>query len=151
VTIRENTLKAHSINNSASASAARIAASAMLIAAAAAPVVAAAQKFDAAGIARTETVRHEFDGKNEAIQVRVDFAPGSAFPKHSHPGTEIAYVLGGTVEYELNGKTIRLKAGESLFIPAGAVHSAKNVASGVSSELATYVVEKNKPIVVLQK
>lgn len=108
-------------------------------------------KFDAGGIARTETVRREFDGKREAIQVRVDFAPGAAFPKHSHPGVEIAYVLSGTVEYELEGKTLRLKAGESLFIPAGAVHSAKNVGAEVCSELATYVVDKNKPIVILDK
>ena len=110
-----------------------------------------APKFDAKGIARTETVRSEFDSKREAIQVRVDFAPGASFPKHSHPGVEIAYVLSGTIEYEMNGKTIRLQAGESLYIPAGAVHSAKNVGTGVTSELATYLVEKNKPIVVLDK
>ncbi len=110
-----------------------------------------APKFDAKGIARTETVRSDFDGKREAIQVRVDFAAGSSFPAHSHPGAEIAYVLSGVIEYEMNGKTFRLKAGESLFIPPGAVHSAKNVASGVTSELATYIVEKGKPIVVLAK
>jgi quercetin dioxygenase-like cupin family protein len=108
-------------------------------------------KFDASGIARTETVRRAFDDKREAIQVRVDFAPGAAFPKHSHPGVEIAHVLSGTVEYELEGKTVRLKAGESLFIPAGAVHSAKNVGGDVCAELATYVVDKNKPIVILDK
>lgn len=108
-----------------------------------------APKFDAKGIARTETVRSDFDGKREAIQVRVDFAPGASFPAHSHPGVEIAYVLSGTIEYEMNGKTFRLKAGESLFIPAGTVHSAKNVGSGIISELATYIVEKGKPIVVL--
>jgi quercetin dioxygenase-like cupin family protein len=108
-------------------------------------------KFDAKGIARTETVRSEFDGNRQAIQVRVDFAPGASFPKHSHPGVEIAYVLNGSIEYEMDGKTIRLKAGESLYIPAGAVHSAKNIGSGVSSELATYIVDKDKPIVVLSK
>jgi quercetin dioxygenase-like cupin family protein len=108
-------------------------------------------KFDASGIARTETVRREFDSTREAIQVRVDFAPGAAFPAHSHPGVEIAHVLSGTVEYSLAGNTVRLQAGESLFIPAGAVHSAKNVGAGVCAELATYVVDKNKPIVVLAK
>lgn len=112
---------------------------------------ASAQKFDAKGIARTESVRHDFDGNREAIQVRVDFAPGASFPKHSHPGVEIAYVLEGTIEYEMNGKTFRLQAGESLYIPAGAAHSAKNVSTGVTAELATYLVEKNKPIVVLEK
>lgn len=110
-----------------------------------------APKFDAKGIARTETVRSEFDSTREAIQVRVDFAAGASFPKHSHPGVEIAYVLNGVIEYELNGKVVRLKAGESIYIPAGAVHSAKNVGSGITSELATYLVEKNKPIVILDK
>lgn len=110
-----------------------------------------APKFDSKGIARTETVRSEFDAKREAIQVRVDFASGASFPKHSHPGAEIAYVLSGVIEYELNGKTVRLKAGESIYIPAGTVHSAKNVAAGTTSELATYVVEKNQPIVILDK
>lgn len=112
---------------------------------------AAPPKFDSKGIARTETVRQAFDSQREAIQVRVDFAPGASFPKHSHPGVEIAYVLSGTIEYELEGKTIRLQAGESLYIPAGAVHSAKNIGNGVISELATYVVEKNQPIVILAK
>ncbi|QBE67244.1 cupin domain-containing protein [Pseudoduganella lutea] len=112
---------------------------------------AAAPKFDAKGIARTETVRRDFDGNREAIQVRVDFAPGASFPKHSHPGVEIAYVLSGTIQYELDGKTITLQAGESLYIPAGAVHSAKNVGPDITAELATYLVEKNKPIVILDK
>ena len=110
-----------------------------------------AQMADAKGIARTETVRHDVDGRTEAIQVRVDFAPGAGFPKHSHPGIEIAYVLSGTVAYEMDGKTIRLQAGESLYIPAGAGHSARNVGTGASAELATYLVEKNQPIVILDK
>ncbi|MCE3607285.1 cupin domain-containing protein [Massilia sp. P8910] len=110
-----------------------------------------AQQFGPNGLARTETVRHEFDSAREAIQVRVDFAPGSSAPKHTHPGVEIAYVLSGTIVYEMDGQTIRLQAGESLYIPAGAAHSARNAAPGVSAELATYLVEKNKPLVVLDK
>ncbi|AXA93299.1 cupin domain-containing protein [Massilia sp. YMA4] len=125
---------------------------ALLAAPALAQQPAAAQpKFDSKGIARTETVRHAFDSERDAIQVRVDFAPGASFPKHSHPGVEIAYVLSGTIEYEMDGKTVRLQAGESLYIPAGAVHSAKNIGNGIISELATYVVEKNQPIVILAK
>ena len=42
-----------------------------------------------------------------------------------------------------------LKAGEVLFIPAGMVHSAKNVGRGDAAELATYIVEKGKPLLVL--
>ena len=44
-----------------------------------------------------------------------------------------------------------LKAGDVYFIPAGAVHSAKNVGSGNAAELATYIVEKGKPLLELAK
>ena len=82
--------------------------------------------------------------------MRVDFAPGVAFPRHSHPGAEVAYVLEGTLEYQLDGKpSVTLKAGEALFIPAGAIHTAKNVGSVKAVELATYIVEKAKPLLVL--
>lgn len=115
--------------------------------------LALAQQFDANGIARTEIVRHDIgDAAHEAIQVRVDFAPGAAFPRHTHPGTEIAYVAAGTMEYQLNDQPpVTLRTGQSLFIPEGTIHSAKNVGAGDASELATYVVAKGKPIVVTSK
>ena len=105
------------------------------------------------GIGRTDVMRSDLSTPGrEAIQVRVDFTPGAAFARHSHPGEEIAYVLEGTMEYQIDGKPpVTLKAGEALFIPAGAVHSAKNVGSGQASELATYIVEKGKPVLVLAK
>ena len=103
-----------------------------------------------AGIKRSDVVRQDLNlAGHEAIQVRVDFAPGAAFGKHTHPGAEIAYVLEGSLEYQLEGKPVTLKVGEALFIPAGAVHSARNASAGNASELATYVVEKGKPLVVL--
>ena len=40
-------------------------------------------------------------------------------------------------------------AGEALMVPAGTVHSVKNVGAGTASELATYVVEKGKPFLVV--
>jgi quercetin dioxygenase-like cupin family protein len=36
--------------------------------------------------------------------VRVDLAPGAAFPKHTHPGEEVIYVFEGTLEYDVEGK-----------------------------------------------
>ena len=105
------------------------------------------------GIKRTDALRHDLGiAAREVIQVRVDFAPGVAFPRHSHPGVEVAYVLEGTLEYQFEGKPpVTLKAGEALFIPAGTIHSAKNIGSGNGAELATYIVEKGKPLVVLAK
>jgi quercetin dioxygenase-like cupin family protein len=106
-----------------------------------------------AGSRRTDLQQHDLSAPGrEAVQVRVDFDPGYAFPRHTHPGEEIIYVLEGTLEYEVDGKPpVRVKAGEVLFIPAGTIHSAKNVGSGNGAELATYVVEKGKPLLTLVK
>ena len=101
------------------------------------------------GVKRTDLLRHDLGVPGrEVVQVRVDFAPGVAFPPHSHPGEEIAYVIEGLLEYRFEGKPpVTLKAGEVLFIPAGTIHSAKNVGTGNAAELATYLVEKGKPLV----
>jgi len=106
-----------------------------------------------ASLKRTDLQRHDLSTPGqEAIQVRVDFPPGVAAPNHKHPGEEIIYVLEGTIEYQLEGKQpVTLKAGEVLFVPAGVPHSAKNAGKVNASELATYVVEKGKPLVTLVK
>jgi quercetin dioxygenase-like cupin family protein len=125
-----------------------IAAAALALAGVLAQTAASAQQ---TGIGRTEVQRHDLGlPGREVVQVRVDFEPGAGFPRHRHPGEEVAYVLEGTVEYRLEDKPpITLKAGDSLFIPAGTVHAARNLGSGKASELATYVVEKGKPAVEL--
>lgn len=105
------------------------------------------------GITRTDLQRHDLSAPGrEAVQVRVDIAPGKAFGRHTHPGEEIIYVLAGTLEYDVDGKPpATLKAGDVLFIPAGTVHAAKNVGNVTASELATYIVEKDKPLLTLVK
>ena len=107
----------------------------------------------APGITRTDLQQHDLSVPGrEVVQVRVDFAPGVLAPAHKHPGEEIVYAIEGLLEYRLEGKPpVTLKAGEVLFIPAGTVHEVKNVGSGNAAELATYVVEKGKPLVVLAK
>jgi len=105
------------------------------------------------GVKRIDLQRHDLSVPGrEVIQVRVELAPGVQFPKHSHPGEEIVYVLEGLIEYEVEGKEpVTLKAGDVLFVPAGAVHSARNVGRSNAAELATYIVEKGKPLLVMVK
>lgn len=112
-----------------------------------------AQAQQPAGFARTDLQRHDLSASGrEAVQVRVDIAPGKAFGRHTHPGEEIIYVLTGTLEYDVDGKPpARLRAGDVLFIPAGTVHAARNVGDVTASELATYIVEKDKPLLTLVK
>lgn len=96
---------------------------------------------------------HGLKGTNRQVfQSEVTLEPGAEFPRHSHPGEEFIYVLKGTWEYQLDGQPpVTVKAGEVLFIPYGAVHSAKNVGDDTGIELATHVVEKGKPLLTLAK
>ena len=103
------------------------------------------------GIKRTDLLRHDLSvAGREVVQVRVDFAPGAAFGRHTHPGEEIAYVIEGSLEYQVEGKSpVTLGAGDALFIPAGTIHAARNVGTGNGAELATYFVEKGQPLVAM--
>ncbi|WFU21728.1 cupin domain-containing protein [Bradyrhizobium sp. CB1717] len=128
----------------------RVLSSAVLLAANLFTLPAAAAQ---AGVTRTDLQRHDLSSPGrEAVQVRVDLAPGVAFGRHTHPGEEIIYVLTGAIEYDVEGKPpVTLKAGDVLFIPAGTVHAAKNVGAETASELATYIVAKDKPLLTLAK
>ena len=105
------------------------------------------------GIKRIDVQRSDLSVPGrEVIQVLVEFAPGAAFPNHAHPGEEIAYVTEGVLEYVLEGRPpVTLRAGDSLFIPAGVPHAVRNVGTGKAAELATYIVEKGKPLLALIK
>jgi quercetin dioxygenase-like cupin family protein len=102
------------------------------------------------GVTRTELQRHDLSVPGrEMVQARVDIAEGRTAPNHTHPGEEIIYVLEGTLEYRIAGQApVKLKRGDVLFVPAGAVHSATNVGTGNAAELGTYFVEKGKPLLV---
>ncbi|MBC8999230.1 cupin domain-containing protein [Pseudomonas sp. N40(2020)] len=104
------------------------------------------------GLSRTDLVRQDLGAADrEVIQARVDFEPGVTSPKHAHPGVEVAYVISGTFEYQLEGRApVILKAGDSLFIPAGVAHVASNVGKEKASELATYIVKKGEPLLILK-
>ena len=102
-----------------------------------------------AGIRRIDLQRNDLSVPGrEVVQTIVELDPGVTSSRHTHPGEEIVYVLeGAPLEYEVEGKPpVTLKPGDVLFIPAGAIHSAKNVGSRKGAELATYIVEKGKPL-----
>ena len=101
---------------------------------------------------RADLQRHDLSVPGrEVIQVRIDFDPGYVAPMHTHPGEEVIYVIEGTLEYEIGGKKSRVKAGDVLFVPAGTPHTVTNIGSDNGAELATYIVEKGKPLITLVK
>lgn len=104
----------------------------------------------AGGVTRTDLQRHDLsiDGR-ETVQARIDIAPGAVAPWHRHPGEEVIYVLEGTLEYQLEGQApVAISTGEVLFVPAGTAHIARNRTTANGAELAIYIVEKGKPLLV---
>jgi len=102
-----------------------------------------------AGIKRIDLQRHDLSASGrEVVQVIVELDPGVTSSRHTHPGEEVVYVLAGApLEYQVEGRPpVTLEPGDVLFIPAGAIHAAKNVGSRRGAELATYIVEKGKPL-----
>ena len=103
------------------------------------------------GLTRTDLQRHDLSiPGHEVIQNRVDITPDAPPVRHKHPGEEIIYVLKGTLEYSIDGREpATFNPGEVLLVPPETVHSVRNIGGGNAAELATYIVEKGKPLVVL--
>jgi quercetin dioxygenase-like cupin family protein len=100
------------------------------------------------GLTRTGLQRHDLSVPGrEVIQNRVDIDSDAPPIRHWHPGEEIIYVLEGSLEYAIDGEdSAVVDAGGALTVPAEVVHSVRNVGDGNATELATYVVEKGKPL-----
>ena len=103
-----------------------------------------------AGVTRTDLQRHDLSiAGRETVQARIDIAPGAVAPWHRHPGEEVIYIIEGTLEYQLEGQpAVTVTAGQVLFVPAGVAHMARNRTASNGAELATYIVEKGKPLLV---
>jgi quercetin dioxygenase-like cupin family protein/predicted MFS family arabinose efflux permease len=105
----------------------------------------------APGITRTDLQQHDLSAPGrEVIQNRVEISPDAPSVRHTHPGEEIIYVLEGSLEYQIDGlPTATFNAGDALLVRANTVHAVRNVGDGNATELATYVVEKGKPFLVV--
>ena len=123
----------------------KIVLSLLCVAAAAAPFLTGAQP---AGFKRIPIQRGDLSVPGrEVVQAVAVLPPGMSVGRHSHPGEEVSYVLEGTELLLVDGQPPReVKAGEGFMIPAGVVHDAKVVGDKPLKVLATYIVEKGKPL-----
>ena len=99
------------------------------------------------GIKRTILQRADAPGSatHEIVLAIAEFPPGGTSGWHRHPGVEMAYVLEGTIVMQIAGRSdTTLVAGNSIqnHVP----HTARNAGTTVARVLATYVVEKGKPL-----
>ena len=83
----------------------------------------------------------------ELVQALVEIPGGVRPGRHIHPGEEVGYVLEGTLVLWVQGRpTVTIKAGDSFFIEAGQPHETANEGPTMAKILATYTVEKGKPL-----
>jgi quercetin dioxygenase-like cupin family protein len=83
----------------------------------------------------------------EAVMARVEFPAGTETGRHTHPGEEISFVEVGPFVLEIDGQPTRtLKTGDPFFVPAGAIHNGYPAVGGTAKVVATYIIEKGKPV-----
>ncbi|MGM4896756.1 cupin domain-containing protein [Tardiphaga sp. 839_C3_N1_4] len=101
----------------------------------------------AQGIKRTPLQKVEFPDGYETVTAIAEIPVGGASGRHTHPGAETGYVLEGELELAIDGKPpLKLKAGDSYQIPAGAVHDARASGDKPMKVLGVYVITKGKPL-----
>ena len=72
----------------------------------------------------TWTKRRVLAHGQEMMMVENEFAPGDTAPEHTHPHSQITYVIRGALKFTLEGETVVLRDGDSVYIAPNAVHSA---------------------------
>jgi quercetin dioxygenase-like cupin family protein len=122
----------------------RIAALACLCLLAAGPVVGQ----DKSGITHTPLLRSELPNSNgqEVIVWDTEYAPGAINPRHLHPAAITFHVISGTGVWQEDGKPpVTLRAGDSLFVAAGTIHSHWNPSAAERLRFLEFIVaEKGK-------
>jgi len=105
----------------------------------------------AARLTRTEVQRGPCSvPRREIVQVLTEIPRGVESGWHTHPGEEVGYLIGGTVELSVEGQPTRtVRAGEGFLIPPGTPHNARDLGPGTGRIISTYLVEVGRPLAVL--
>jgi len=60
------------------------------------------------------------------VQGYTTIYPGGSVPEHSHTNEEVYTIISGNGDMTVNGETVLLKAGTSVYIPSRQLHTLKN-------------------------
>jgi quercetin dioxygenase-like cupin family protein len=86
------------------------------------------------------------------VLVAVTIPAGGREGRHTHPGTAIVHVVDGVLTLDHDGRaTTAYKAGETFYVEAGKVHEGINKGSAPVRAIASFVVEKGKPLTTQAK
>ena len=101
------------------------------------------------GIKRTLLQRLDVVGAEpkECVLGSAELAPGASAGKHFHHGFEVGYVVEGEGELTVDGEAPRrLRAGDSYRVEARKPHDVTNTGAAPFKVVASWVVEKGKPL-----
>jgi quercetin dioxygenase-like cupin family protein len=83
----------------------------------------------------------------EALLVDVTIPVGGREGRHSHPGTLMVYVLSGHLALDYEGRPrTTYEAGDSFTVEPGKIHEGINNGEVPVRVIATFIVEKGKPL-----
>jgi quercetin dioxygenase-like cupin family protein len=83
----------------------------------------------------------------QATLVAVEIPVGGREGRHTHPGSAVVHVEAGTLTLDYEGKpTMTYKAGESFYVEPGKIHEGINKGTMPVKAIATFIVEKGKPL-----
>lgn len=73
------------------------------------------------------------------------YGAGSSWEEHQHPQDQITQVLEGTIDFVVNGQTVRLGAGQLATLPGGTPHSATVPSQGPAVTLNVFTHREAPP------
>lgn len=82
-------------------------------------------------------VRSDWQARGFGCDVWTD-PPGQVWEDYRHAVDELVMVLEGEVEFDIAGRVIQPAPGEEVLIPAGEVHTVRNLGSSTSRWLYGY-------------
>ena len=83
----------------------------------------------------------------QAVLVSVEIPVGGREGRHTHPGSVLVHVEEGALTLDYDGKpTVTYKVGESFYVEPGKVHEGINKGNTPIKAIATFIVEKGKPL-----
>ena len=84
-----------------------------------------------------ETVQADWSARGFSCDLWTD-PPGQRWEDFTHATDEVVVVVEGQMEFEIAGEVHHPAPGEELLIPAGAVHSARNIGTTTARWLYGY-------------
>lgn len=84
-----------------------------------------------------QDVSRDWEARGFSCDLWVD-SPGQCWEDFVHNTDELVLVLEGELEFEIDGEISHPETGEELFIPAGAVHSVRNIGASTARWLYGY-------------